>query len=532
MDPNEKAENVPGESEEVKKKKKRRKKNKNKQQGENQQEEEKKEQVTQKPEQKQQEQQNPKKEKKQPKQEPQQQAKKTKKKKKQEDDDDLDKFMEEFKKQAETEVQKNKNEETKTASSAALESSELLFQKRMGQILPLTPEQQSSAALEQPLDNSNLPALGSWKAESLGKQTFPPTLRVAELYKDKNTLPIGEIQYYTGSQQWRQNSQEMKEKELLYDDQIKCLREAAEVHRTLRKYAQSFIKPGLKLIDICERIESMSRYLISAKGIESGIAFPTGVSRNHIAAHYTSNPMDVTILEPTDVLKVDLGCQIHGRIIDCAFTVCFDPVYQSLLEASREGTNAGIKCSGIDARFNEIGEQIQEVIESYEVDLQGKTYQVKPVRNLNGHSIGDYTIHGGKSVPICKGGPQTKMEEGELYAIETFASTGKGYVVEDLECSHYMRNAMAKPTGFRHPKAKQLLNAIDQNFSTLAFCRRYLDEIGQTSHILALKSLVDSNYLNPYPPLCDISGSYVSQFEHTFLLKPTSKEVFSRGDDY
>ena len=46
------------------------------------------------------------------------------------------------------------------------------------------------------------------------------------------------------------------------------------------------------------------------------------------------------------------------------------------------------------------------------------------------------------------------MEEGELYAIETFASTGKGYVVEDLECSHYMRNPLSKPTGFRHPKAK------------------------------------------------------------------------------
>ena len=86
---------------------------------------------------------------------------------------------------------------------------------------------------------------------------------------------------------------------------------------------------------------------------------------------------------------------------------------------------------------------------------------MKPVRNLNGHSIGDYTIHAGKSVPICKGGPQTKMEEGELYAIETFATTGKGYVVEDLECSHYMRNPMSNPTGFRHPKAKQLLNAID-----------------------------------------------------------------------
>lgn len=50
---------------------------------------------------------------------------------------------------------------------------------------------------------------------------------------------------------------------------------------------------------------------------------------------------------------------------------------------------------------------------------------VKSIRNLNGHSIGPYQIHAGKSVPIVKGGEQTKMEEGEFYAIETFGSTGK-----------------------------------------------------------------------------------------------------------
>jgi methionyl aminopeptidase len=34
-----------------------------------------------------------------------------------------------------------------------------------------------------------------------------------------------------------------------------------------------------------------------------------------------------------------------------------------------------------------------------------------------------------------------QMEEGEFFAIETFGSiNGKGYVREDLECSHYMKN--------------------------------------------------------------------------------------------
>ena len=37
-------------------------------------------------------------------------------------------------------------------------------------------------------------------------------------------------------------------------------------------------------------------------------------------------------------------------------------------------------------------------------------FQVKPIRNLNGHSIAPYRIHAGKSVPIVKGGEATRME--------------------------------------------------------------------------------------------------------------------------
>jgi methionyl aminopeptidase len=67
-------------------------------------------------------------------------------------------------------------------------------------------------------------------------------------------------------------------------------------------------------------------------------------------------------------------------------------------------------------------------MESYEVELDGKSYQVKAIRNLNGHSIDQYRIHAGKTVPIVKGGEQSSvMEEGEIYAIETFGSTGMEY---------------------------------------------------------------------------------------------------------
>jgi len=169
----------------------------------------------------------------------------------------------------------------------------------------------------------------------------------------------------------------------------------------------------------------------------------------------------------------DFGTHINGRIIDCAFTVAFNPKFQPLLDAVRESTNTGIKAAGIDVRLCDIGEQIQEVMESHEIEIDGKVYPIKSIRNLNGHSIEQYRIHAGKSVPIVKGGDMTKMEEGEFYAIETFGSTGKGYVHEELECSHYMKCFDAPVVPLRVPKAKQLLNTIERNFGTLAFCRRY-----------------------------------------------------------
>lgn len=134
-------------------------------------------------------------------------------------------------------------------------------------------------------------------------------------------------------------------------------------------------------------------------------------------------------------------------------------------------------------RVNEVAAAIQETMESYEVEIDGKVLPgmcnrchlplrhdshplphipVKAIRNLSGHSINRYQIHGGKSVGLVKNDDETKMEEGEYFAIETFGSTGRGFVVESVciqvrncfsgalsqfvhqgDCSHYARRVDA-----------------------------------------------------------------------------------------
>lgn len=162
-------------------------------------------------------------------------------------------------------------------------------------------------------------------------------------------------------------------------------------------------------------------------------------------------------------------------------------------------------------------------MESYEVEVKGKILPgesqsfpvfkpaelspVKPIANLSGHSINQYQIHGGKSVQLVKNNDQTKMEEGEYFAIETFGSTGRGHVVEEGECSHYAKVADAPHVPLRSDlfgrsgesyssdrcssvcrltSAKSLLKTINKEFGTLPFCRRYLDRVGESKYLLAV----------------------------------------------
>lgn len=55
----------------------------------------------------------------------------------------------------------------------------------------------------------------------------------------------------------------------------------------------------------------------------------------------------------------------------------FEPTWNRLLEAVKDATNAGVRTAGIDVRMCDIGEAVQEVMESYEVEVNGKTHQGK-----------------------------------------------------------------------------------------------------------------------------------------------------------
>ena len=199
---------------------------------------------------------------------------------------------------------------------------------------------------------------------------------------------------------------------------------AAEAHRRIRSNLQQILKPGVSLFNVVNMVEESTRILLKDEK-NNGIGFPCGISLNNCAAHFTFNPGDNDIiLKDTDVLKIDYGTHVNGRIMDSAFTVCFDERYEQLLKATKEATFRGLKVIGIDAPVCEIGKEISEVFKSFEIEINGKLMPIKPVYNLHGH-IEQFKIHGGVSIPPINNGDNTRIKEG-FFAIETFWIYWKG----------------------------------------------------------------------------------------------------------
>ncbi|KAH7009633.1 peptidase M24, structural domain-containing protein [Ilyonectria destructans] len=322
-------------------------------------------------------------------------------------------------------------------------------------------------------------------------QTDPPSVLMSRLFPN-NSYPKGEEVGYQNENGYRTTDEEKRHLDNINSDFLSDYRQAAETHRQVRQWAQKNIKPGQTLTEIANGIEDSVRRLVGHDGLSegdaivAGMGFPTGLNLDEIAAHFSPNAGNKTVLQQNNVMKVDIGVHVNGRIVDSAFTMAFDPTYDNLLAAVKDATNTGVREAGIDVRLGELGGLIQEAMESYECEINGTTYPIKPIRGLAGHTILPYSIHGTKSVPLIKTDDMTKMEEGDVFAIETFGSTGTGRVWDEGETSHYALRKDAPKVDLRLSSARSLLNTIQKNFSTIPFCRRYLDRIGQEKYLLGV----------------------------------------------
>ncbi len=294
---------------------------------------------------------------------------------------------------------------------------------------------------------------------------------------------------------------------------------AYEVHETIKE--QNIVKPGAKILDICNTVESKvkEKQKPFEETMKIGFGFPCNVSINHVAAHYSSPYDDQTTIPENSIVKLDLGVHIDGFIADSARTYYFDRQWADLAKASKEGFYAGLELIKPGASPAAIGTAIEAKI---------KEFGFRPLRELSGHILDQWELHGAKTLPniaIPHDKADSELKKDEVYALETFASTGSGSV-HDQTTRYYIYSLLPKRAAIRHKTTRKILSHIFHNFKTLPFAERWLSPTFQAPMVrFALKNLVNAGVIHRYYVLADIKDSFVSQFEHTILVTEEGHEI-------
>ena len=290
------------------------------------------------------------------------------------------------------------------------------------------------------------------------------------------------------------------------EDYIKAGKIAGEVRENVRKTDWT----GKTVYEICEHVESE----IIKRGAKC--AFPVNTSINEVAAHYTAEPNDPLTINDDDLVKIDLGAQINGYIADTAVTVCYNPEFDNLVQAAELSLSNAMSMIKVGVKSSDVGRTIEKTI---------KQMGFLPIANLSGHSLDQYTIHAGKSVPNIWSIGSFTFNENQAFACEPFVTTGDGLgFVHEGKIKNIFALSSRKKT--KDKEADKMLDYIWQNFNLLPFALRWLtNEWEEKEARNLLEVLVKKKAVHAYPVLVEGNGQRVTQAEHTFIPNETGVTI-------
>ncbi len=273
--------------------------------------------------------------------------------------------------------------------------------------------------------------------------------------------------------------------------------EAGKIGKEAREYGKELIKEGASYYEVAEKVE---KYII-----DSGAkpAFPVNLSPNNNAAHYSPIKGDKKFFRRGDLVKLDLGAHIDGYISDTAVTVEVGTnKWGELIEASSEALKNAIKSIRPGIRVSEIGGVIEETISSYGFN---------PIRNLTGHGLDRYDLHHEISIPNYDDGSSVILKPGMAFAIEPFATNGKGYVREGAGGNIYIF--------IKHNSLDGFYEEIHKRFYTLPFAARWCSSY--PDYLKKLDEGRKKGILYHFPILHERKKFMVAQTEHTIVFTDT-----------
>lgn len=296
------------------------------------------------------------------------------------------------------------------------------------------------------------------------------------------------------------------------DTELEDFRRAGKMAAKIREESKSLIMVGEPLLDIAETIEKM----MEDEG--SRPAFPVNISLNEIAAHYTPEFGSERVLEENDLVKVDLGLEVNGAISDTAYTIDLSDKNAELVKAAEDALGKAIEVIKAGVKVGEVGAAIEETITGY---------GFKPIANLSGHMIKSNELHAGVEIPNIKTDDPYVLQEGDIFAVEPFSTTGSGYV-EDLEQVEIF--SIYQPSSVRMRQSRQIVDFVLKNYGMLPFAERWVRKEFKSKLLVsaALKELLKNHFIRGYPVLREVSRGLVAQAEHTVMVTADGCEVFTR----
>ena len=287
-------------------------------------------------------------------------------------------------------------------------------------------------------------------------------------------------------------------------------KKSGKIASKVRKDAVNYVKEDMRILDLVEFVENE---IVELGG---GIAFPCNISVNEITAHYTSPAGDENVIRSGDVVKIDLGAHVDGYIADTAVSVLVGEdipeesaeKHQNMINESQEGLENGISAIRAGVEIGKVGEIIEKAINDRGFNS---------VSNLTGHSMDQWILHAGLSMPNIKENNPHKLEEGDVLAIEPFATDGVGKVT-DMNETYIFKFIRDRPMRLLH--ARRALKIIKQEYKSLPFAQRWLTSHFSEHHLnAAMRMLISSRAVYPYRVLREKSNAVVAQSEHTVIVE-------------
>ncbi|MCL7385395.1 MAG: type II methionyl aminopeptidase [Thaumarchaeota archaeon] len=298
------------------------------------------------------------------------------------------------------------------------------------------------------------------------------------------------------------------------EEGLDLLIQAGRIAARVKERAYSLVKEGVRLIEICEAVETM----IESEGGRP--AFPCNVCVDEVAAHYSPLPNDQSTVPPNALVKIDLGVHLDGYIVDTAISVSLSKEKQSLVSTAEEALRAAVKFIRAGTRIGEIGAVIQSTIQKA---------GFKPIRNLTGHEISRYNLHGGASIPNVAIPDPRRVAKGAVYAIEPFVSfaNAAGSVVNADLSTIFMLDIKKVPVAKLKPDEKALVEYIAENFKGLPYSPRWLRGSKIPEILSVHERLVKTGRIHKYPVLVEKTRQPVAQAECTVYVEEDGCKVLT-----